>query len=88
MARGRGRGRGGGRGAPFGAGEEPAPEEPVLGAGAAQQLGGGAPPPPPPQLAEVMDRQTCLLEALAQGMLHRHGGPPHDFQQKLEGSSS
>ena len=65
MARGRGRGRGGGRGAPFGAREEPAPEELALGAGAAQQLGGGAPPPPPPQLAEVMDRQTCLLEALA-----------------------
>ena len=79
MARGRGRGRGGGRGAPFGAGEEPTPEEPALGASAAQQLGGGAPPPPPPQLAEVMDRQTHLLKALAQGMLHHHGGPPNDF---------
>ena len=80
MAHGRGRGHGGGRGAPFGAREEPALEEPALGAGAAQQLGGGAPPPPPPpQLAEVMDRQTCLLEALAQGMLHHHGGPPNDF---------
>ena len=48
MAYGRGRGHGGGRGAPFGAREEPALEEPALGAGAAQQLGGGAPPPPPP----------------------------------------
>jgi len=65
MAHGRGRGHGGRRGAPFGAGEEPALEELALGAGAAQQLGGGAPLPPPPQLAEVMDRQTCLLEALA-----------------------
>jgi hypothetical protein len=81
MARGRGRGRGGGRGAPFGAREEPALEEPALGVDAAQQLGGGAPqpPPPPPQLAEVMDHQTCLLEILAQGMLHRYGGPPNDF---------
>jgi hypothetical protein len=32
-----------------------------------------------------MDRQTRLLETLAQGMLHRHGGPPNDFQRKLEG---
>jgi hypothetical protein len=32
-----------------------------------------------------MDRQTRLLETLAQGMLHCHGGPPNDFQQKLEG---
>jgi hypothetical protein len=66
--------------------EEPAPEEPALGAGVAQHPEGEAPPPPPiPQLAEVMDRQTRLLEKLAQGMLHRHGGPPNDFQQKLEG---
>jgi hypothetical protein len=64
MARGRGRGHGGGRRAPFEAREEPTPEEPALGADAAQQLGGGAPPPPPPQLTEVMDRQTRLLETL------------------------
>jgi hypothetical protein len=56
------------------------------GAGAAQHLGGEAPPPPPPpQLAEVMDHQTRLLETLAQGMLHRHGGLPNDLQRKLEG---
>ena len=65
MARGHGRGRGEGRGAPFSAREEPTPEEPTLGAGAAQQLGAGAPPLPPPQLVEVMDCQTRLLEALA-----------------------
>jgi hypothetical protein len=76
-----GRGHGGGSGAPFGAREEP-----TLGEGAPQQLGGEAPlPPPQPQLAEVMDCETCLLETLAQGMLHRHGGPPNDFQRKLEG---
>jgi hypothetical protein len=83
MAHGHGRGRGGDRGVPFGVREEPALEEPALGAGAAQHLGEEAPPPPPPQLAEVMDRQTHLLETLAQGMLHRHEGPPNDFQQKL-----
>jgi hypothetical protein len=38
MAHGRGHGRGGGRGVPFGAREEPAPEEPPLGAGAASSL--------------------------------------------------
>jgi hypothetical protein len=32
-----------------------------------------------------MDRQTRLLETLAQGMLHHHEGPPKDFQWKLEG---
>jgi hypothetical protein len=32
-----------------------------------------------------MDHQTRLLETLAQGMLHRHRGPPNDFQRKLEG---
>jgi hypothetical protein len=32
-----------------------------------------------------MDRQTHLLEALAEGMLHHHGGQPNDFQRKLEG---
>jgi hypothetical protein len=85
MACGHGRGRGGGRGALFFAREELALEEPALGAGATQQLGGGAPPPPPPQLAEVMDRQTHLLEMLAHGMLHCHRGPPNDFQRKLEG---
>jgi hypothetical protein len=54
--RGRGHGRGGGRGAPFGAMEDPAPEEPTLGAGATRQPRGGAPPPLSlPQLAEVMD---------------------------------
>jgi hypothetical protein len=86
MGRGRGRGHGGGRGAPFAifaAIEEPVPVEPTGEAGAAQPGGGiGAvapgeeapPPPPPPQLAEVMDRQTRLLETLAKGILHRHGG--------------
>jgi hypothetical protein len=52
------------------------------GAKAAQSGGGAgatmpgeeAPPPPPPQLAEVMDRQTRLLETLAEGILLRHGG--------------
>jgi hypothetical protein len=54
--------------------------------GAAQHLGKEASPPlSPPQLAEVMDRQTRLLETLAQGMLHRHGGPSNDLQRKLEG---
>jgi hypothetical protein len=80
MACGRGHGHGGGQGVPFGVREEPTLEEPALGAGAAQHLGGEAPPPPPPpQLEEVMDRQTCLLETLAQGMLHHHEGPPNDF---------
>jgi hypothetical protein len=32
-----------------------------------------------------MDRQTHLLEALAEEMLHRQGGQPNDFQRKLEG---
>jgi hypothetical protein len=71
--------------------EEPTGEagaaQPGRGAGAAQLRGenavpgGEAPPPPPPspQLAEVMDRQTRLLEALAEGMLHRQGGQPNDF---------
>jgi hypothetical protein len=27
----------------------------------------------------VMDRQTRLLETLAEGILHRHGGQPNDF---------
>jgi hypothetical protein len=43
------------------------------------------PPPPPPQLVEVMDRQTRLLETLAEGILHHHGGQSDDFQRKLEG---
>jgi hypothetical protein len=70
--------------------EEPVPVEPAGEAGVAQPgggaraaqhgeenavLGGDAPPPPPPpQLAEVLDRQTHLLETLAEGMLLRHGG--------------
>ena len=33
-----------------------------------------------------MYRQTRLLEALADGILRRpEGGPPNDFQRKLEG---
>jgi hypothetical protein len=32
-----------------------------------------------------MDRQTRLLETLAEGILHRHGGQLNDFQRKLEG---
>lgn len=43
------------------------------------------PPPSPPLLAEVMARQTHLLETLAEGLLRRNGGPPNDFQRKLEG---
>ena len=95
-----GRGRGRGRGA-----ASPAPrlelegEEPTLGEPALEephrrarspQLGDNdAPPPPPPSLSEVMDRQTRLLEALADGILHHpRGGPPNDFQRKLEASSS
>jgi hypothetical protein len=88
---GHGRGRGRGRGAPFAifaAMEELVPVEPAGEVGAAQPGGGvgaAAPgeeaplPPPPPQLAEVMDRQTRLLETLAEGILHHHGGKPNDF---------
>ena len=32
-----------------------------------------------------MARQTHLLETLAEGLLRRNGGPPNDFQRKLEG---
>ena len=32
-----------------------------------------------------MDRQTRLLEAMAEGLNRRQGGPPNDFQRKLEG---
>ena len=32
-----------------------------------------------------MDRQTRLMETLAEGLLRRNGGPPNDFQHKLEG---
>jgi hypothetical protein len=32
-----------------------------------------------------MDHQTCLLETLAEGILHCHGRQPNDFQRKLEG---
>jgi hypothetical protein len=87
--RGRGGGRGAPF-AIFATMEEPVPMEPAGEAGAAQPgggagaaqpgeenaaLGGDAPPPPPPpQLAEVMDRQTRLLETLAEGILHCHGG--------------
>ena len=31
-----------------------------------------------------MDRQMCLSETLAEGLLRRNGGPPNDFQRKLE----
>ena len=40
---------------------------------------------PPPLLVDVMDRQPRLLETLAEGLLWRNGGPPNDFQRKLEG---
>nr|AAD22157.1 hypothetical protein [Sorghum bicolor] len=93
----RGRGRGRGRGAASPAPrlerevEQPAPGEPALEElhrrARSPQLGDNdAPPPPPPSLSEVMDRQTRLLEALADGILRRPGGgPPNDFQRKLEG---
>ncbi|XP_066373068.1 uncharacterized protein [Miscanthus floridulus] len=32
-----------------------------------------------------MDRQTHLMETLAEGLLHRRDGPPNNFQRKLEG---
>jgi hypothetical protein len=32
-----------------------------------------------------MDRQTRLLETLAEGILHRYEGQPNDFHRKLEG---
>ena len=32
-----------------------------------------------------MDRQTCLIKTLAEALLRRNGGPPNDFQRKLEG---
>ncbi|XP_066373057.1 uncharacterized protein [Miscanthus floridulus] len=32
-----------------------------------------------------MDHQTHLLETLAEGLLCSNGGPPNDFQRKLEG---
>ena len=58
---------------PAGAGEDPPPQEDNV-----------APPPPPapppaPVLAEVMDRQTRLLEAMVEGLNRRQGGPPNDF---------
>ena len=54
--------------------EEPILEEP----GVAQPRGEDAPPrgndapPPLPLLSEVMDRQTCLMETLAVGVLSYH----------------
>jgi hypothetical protein len=48
------------------------------------------PPPPPPTLAEVMDRQTQLLQRLAKSVEQRnhgahHQGPPEeDLQRKTE----
>jgi hypothetical protein len=32
-----------------------------------------------------MDRQMRLMETLAEGLLRYNGGPPNDFQWKLEG---
>jgi hypothetical protein len=32
-----------------------------------------------------MDRQTHLMKTLAKGLLCHNGGPPNDFQRKLEG---
>jgi hypothetical protein len=32
-------------------------------------------------LSKVMDRQTCLIETLAKGLLCRNGGPPRGFPQ-------
>ena len=32
-----------------------------------------------------MAHQTELLEAMAENMMHRHGGQHNDFQRKLEG---
>ena len=61
--------------------EEPILEEP----GIAQPGGKDAPsrgddaPPPPPLLSEVMDHQTCLMDTLAEGLLHHNGGQPNDF---------
>jgi hypothetical protein len=34
---------------------------------------------------EVMDHQTRLKEALAEGMQRRNGGPQNDFRRKLVG---
>jgi hypothetical protein len=48
------------------------------------------PPPPPPTLAEIMDRQTQLLQRLAQSVeqrnhgAHRQGPPEEDLQRKIE----
>ena len=63
-------------------GEEPLVEE--LGAAQpgdndAPPGGEDAPPPLPPLLTEVMDCQTHLMEALAEGLLRRNGGPPNNF---------
>jgi hypothetical protein len=48
------------------------------------------PLPPPPTLAEIMDRQTQLLQRLAESVeqrnhgAHRHGPPEEDLQRKIE----
>ena len=61
--------------------DEPILEEP----GVAQPRGEDAPPrgddapPLPPLLSEVMDRQTRLIETLAEGLLRHNGGRPNDF---------
>ena len=62
----------------------PTGEQHVEEAGIAQP-GGDDAPPPPPLLSEVMDPQTRLMETLAERLLHHNGGPPNDFQRKLEG---
>ena len=80
MARGRGRGGRGGRGRGRGGivlyFEEDnlcAPTLPPVG-GPPPEEGVAPPPPPPLVMAEVMTRQTELLETIAENMLHRQGG--------------
>jgi hypothetical protein len=68
--------------------EEEADDEDVneeLNAEPAQQ-----PPPPSPTLAEVIDRQTQLLQCLTEAVeqrnngAHRQGPPEEDLQRKIE----
>jgi hypothetical protein len=72
--------------------EDEADEEDVdeeLNAEPAQQ-----PPPPPPTLAEVMDRQTQLLQRLIEVVeqrnngAHRQGSPKRTSSARSRGSST